>query len=261
MSVPVHISVSIVSHGQIDLIHNLLADLSRVYPADGAALEVIITLNLAERIPFLLAEFPFSMKVIRNSQPLGFAANHNQAFRSASGEFFAVVNPDIRFDTNPFPALQACLASAEKIGLVAPVVLNPAGQVEDSARRFPTPFKILCKVFGGCKGSDFQFEKKPISPDWVGGMFMLLPRAVFSALHGFDERYFLYYEDVDLCARLRLQGYEVLLCPEVQVVHHAQRSSHRNVKYLRWHITSMLRFFLSTACWRLQYRKWIARIK
>jgi hypothetical protein len=83
-----------------------------------------------------------------------------------------------------------------------------------------------------------------ISVDWIAGMFMLFPAAVFAKLGGFDEAYFLYYEDVDLCSRLRAQGREVLVSSGVSVIHDARRASHRNPKYLRWHLSSMLRFFL-----------------
>ena len=80
---------------------------------------------------------------------------------------------------------------------------------------------------------------------------MLFPSGIFERLGGFDERYFLYYEDVDICGRLRLQGHEVVLCPQAKVTHHAQRTSHRSVRYLRWHLTSMLRFFFSSVYRRL----------
>lgn len=84
-----------------------------------------------------------------------------------------------------------------------------------------------------------------MQPDWVGGMFMLFRNEVFRAAGGFDARYFLYYEDVDLCARLTLQNLAVVLCPQVKVIHEARRSSHRSLKYAMWHLRSMGRFFLS----------------
>jgi GT2 family glycosyltransferase len=246
------ISVSVVSHGQIHLITDLLSDIATNCAA--LSLEVILTLNLPEALPFTLDTFAFPIYVISNEQPLGFGANHNQAFKLARGQFFCVINPDIRFTKNPFAVLTTYLKTSQ-LGVVAPVVLNEQGSIEDSARYFPTPFKILCKAFGKCKGSDYVIRDTTITPDWVGGMFMLFRHAVFQQLSGFNERYFLYYEDVDLCVRLRLRGYEVMLCPEAQVVHHAQRSSHRNLKYLRWHLQSMMRFFLSSAFWQWQYQK------
>jgi N-acetylglucosaminyl-diphospho-decaprenol L-rhamnosyltransferase len=245
------ISISVVSHAQIHLIECLLHDIDE--HCQTLSLELILTLNLDEVLPFSVDIFPFPINVIHNSIPLGFAANHNQAFSYATGQFFCVMNPDIRLNNDPFPALLSCLQHSS-VGVVAPVVLDEEGEMEDSARYFPTPFKILCKAFGKCKGSDYVVKDETIFPDWVGGMFMLFRSEIFKKLGGFNQRYFLYYEDVDLCARLRLQGYEVVLCPNAKIVHQARRSSHQDFKYLRWHMASMMRFFCSCVfvqtCWR-----------
>jgi hypothetical protein len=85
----------------------------------------------------------------------------------------------------------------------------------------------------------------PFSPDWVAGMFMLFRNELFREIGGFDERYFLYYEDVDLCFRLRQHGYDVVLVPDARAAHFAQRQSHRNPRYLLWHVRSLVRFLLS----------------
>lgn len=246
------ISISVVSHGQINLINNLLADLNEC--CQSSSIELILTLNLKEELPFVLDDFSFPIKVIENQTPLGFAANHNQAFKLATGNFFCVINPDIRLIGEPFAALLECLNYTNS-GMVAPLVVGVDGEVEDSARFFPTPFKILCKALGRCKGSDYMINNEPIFPDWVGGMFMLFPSEIFKKLNGFDERFFLYYEDVDLCARLNLLGYKVVLCPTVAVVHNARRSSHGSLKYLKWHIASMLRFFCSTIFLKVLWQK------
>jgi len=235
----------------MDLIDNLLHDINKHCRA--TSLEFILTLNLDETPSVTLDDVGFPVRIIRNTKPLGFAVNQNQAFAHATGQFFCVMNPDIRLNEDPFPALLSCLQNSS-VGVVAPVVLGEEGEIEDSARYFPTPFKILCKAFGKCKGSDYVVKNEPIFPDWVGGMFMLFPSELFKQFNGFDQKFFLYYEDVDLCARLRLLGYEVVLCPAARVVHQARRSSHQNFKYLRWHLTSMLRFFCSSVflqtCWR-----------
>lgn len=246
------ISISVVSHGQGDLVGRALADL--VHCSDSVPIEVILTRNIPEQLPFSAEDFPYPVKVVENASPKGFGANHNAAFRFATGKWFCVMNPDIRLDDNPFPELLACLANSN-VGVAAPLVLAVHGEIEDSARRFPGPAKILCKAMGRCSGNDYAIMDRPVHPDWVGGMFMLFPRSVYEKAGGFDERYFLYYEDVDLCARLRLMGYEVVLSPRAEVVHHARRSSHRNLRYLRWHLGSMARFFLSPVYWHILYRK------
>jgi N-acetylglucosaminyl-diphospho-decaprenol L-rhamnosyltransferase len=242
LSDAVDISVSVISHAQIGLVAALLADLES--QCHDTRFEVILTLNLAEELPFSPDSFSWPIKVIRNTTPMGFAANQNQACRHATGRYFCVVNPDIRLMGNPFAALVSYLKNPS-VGMVAPLVLGTDGSLEDSARRFPSPAKIFQRVFLGDAGPDYSIRDVPVHPDWVGGMFMLYPLHIFNRLGGFDERYFLYYEDVDICARLRLLGYDVAVCPGAKVVHHAQRSSHKNLKYLRWHLKSMLRFFLS----------------
>ena len=245
------ISISIVSHGQIDLIENLLHDLNHY--CNDSSYEVILTLNLPEAIPFASDSFFFPIRVIQNKFSVGFASNHNQAFKVSSGQFFCVLNPDVRLVDNPFQTLLTLLIS--NVGVAAPLVLNQKGDLECSARFFPTPFKIICKVLGGCKGGEYVIKNQPIRPDWVGGMFMLFTRPVFERLNGFDERYFLYYEDVDLCARLYLLDYQVILSPDARIIHDAQRSSHSKIKYLKWHLVSMLRFFCSTVFFRVMWKK------
>ena len=246
------LTISVVSHAQIHLIENLLHDIDEHCRA--SSIELILTLNLEETLPFAADSFSFPIKVIRNSLPKGFAANHNQAFSHAAGRFFCVMNPDIRLVKDPFSALFVCLEDPG-VGVAAPLVLGEDDTTEDSARRFPTPLKILCKAFGGCMGSDYLINDVPINPDWAGGMFLLFPHGIFEKLKGFDQRYFLYYEDVDICARLRLLGYEVAVCPQASVIHHAHRSSHRNFRYLLWHLRSMMRFFFSPVFWRIKYRE------
>jgi N-acetylglucosaminyl-diphospho-decaprenol L-rhamnosyltransferase len=105
---------------------------------------------------------------------------------------------------------------------------------------------------------DYPIGNTFIFPDWVAGIFMFFPSQVFTEMNGFDERYFLYLEDVDLCSRLRLAGYKIVLDPRVLVIHNARRDSHANWQYFKWHIFSGMRFFSSTifwACYLKQFRQ------
>lgn len=181
------------------MVQNLLADVAECVVVP---LEVVLTHNVAER-EIDPEAYPFPIRVMRNAQPRGFGANHNAAFQKSRGEFFFVVNPDVRLRGDPIPALIEQLRDSA-IGAVAPRVINTAGALEDSARRFPTPASILAKTLGvGRSGGPDYPAKASIEVDWIAGMFMGFRRSVFADVGGFDERYFLYYEDVDLCARLR----------------------------------------------------------
>jgi len=232
------ISISIVSHRQGSLAEQLLSDL-RVHCA--TPLEVILTVNVTETLPFDAEQFDFPVKILMNTSAKGFAANHNAAFRHARAEYFCVLNPDVRLERDPFPALFAQLADL-KIGVASPLILNPSGEIEDNARRFPTLFSILKKALLRRRELEYEITGAPFYPDWIAGMFMVFRAEVFKALSGFDEHYFLYYEDVDLCLRLRHAGYEVILLPQVSAIHDARRQSHRSVRYLLWHASSLLRF-------------------
>lgn len=254
MAPDIDISLSVVSHGQMALVEKLLADIAQHCRAER--LELILTLNLADEALPDLSHLGFPVVLLRNAAPKGFGANHNQAFAQSRGRFFCVLNPDIRIRSNPFPALVQALA-APHTGIAAPLVLGVDGTQEDSARSFTTPWAIVRRLLTGRHAAVYVAQGQVSQPDWVGGMCMLIPRNLYALVHGFDERYFLYYEDVDLCARLKLQGWHAMLCPAAQVTHEAQRSSHKSLKYLRWHLGSMLRFFCSATFVRLWRRGYL----
>lgn len=234
------IDISIVSHGQVQLASQLLDDLVHCERPSS----VQLTLNTPE--PFQGHPPIPGFSVHTNQVPLGFAGNHNQAFKNARQPYFCVVNPDIRLPNDPFSALLRCMDDPE-VGLVAPIVLHPQGTVEDSVRRFPTPGMLLNKAMGRDDGRYHLTPNPTGEPEpvqWVAGMFMLFRTEALRDLGGFDEKFHLYYEDVDVCARLWKAGWKVVVDPRSTVVHHAQRASRHNVKYMAWHAASMARYFL-----------------
>lgn len=233
------ISVSIVSHRQIKLIMPLLTDLATYCAND---IEVILTINVPETIPPEIKDYRFIKKIIYNAQAKGFATNHNNAFQHCNSAYYCVLNPDIRLQENPFTLLMSTLTHL-KVGVVAALMLDEAGAVQDNARKFPTLFSILKRIVLKKNKADYSLTNAPLSVDWVGGMFMLFRSTIYQQVHGFDERFFLYFEDVDLCGRLRALGHEIIINPQVKVIHNAQRRSHRNLRFLKWHVSSMLRYF------------------
>lgn len=236
------LTVSIVSHQQLDLVEPLLTDLGSL---GQKGLEVALTLNAPESLPPGIHTLGLPLRIHRNEAPRGFGANHNAAFRAASCQYFCVMNPDVRLQGNPFSSLIEQLQQPHA-GVAAPLVIGPNGRVEDSARRFPTFPRLAARVLRRrSRPLDYPAATAPYDVDWVAGMFMLFRAETFRALSGFDERYFLYYEDVDICARLRLTGHRVVVDPGVKIVHHARRSSHRNLRYTWWHVASVARWLMS----------------
>lgn len=229
------IAVSIVSHGHGVMVDRLVTQL-RECPEVG---RIVLTRNIPETTSMLGDGL---VEIVENAFPKGFGANHNQAFRHCREPFYCVLNPDIELAGNPFPGLLQCL-DENQASLSAPLILAPNGVVEDSARRFPTLMGLLFKLLGGPDGRYAVEVRQPVfSPDWVAGMFMLFRAPDFARLGGFDERYFLYYEDVDICKRAWRAGMKVIVCPVETAIHDARRSSHRNFRHLRWHLASMVRY-------------------
>jgi len=231
----------VVSHAQGALVQNLLQDLKS---CNAVSFKIILTLNIPEVLPFDPAAFPFPVDVRRNATPRGFGANHNAAFAASSGRYFCVLNPDIRLSQDPFPALLPSLENPA-IAAVAPLIRNPAGDIEDHARPFPTMASLVLKLF-----ENKITIQETRTPDWIAGMFMLFRREAFAAAGGFDEGYFMYYEDVDLCARLRAAGLRVEVNPAASAVHDARRASRRDLRHMRWHAISIARFLV---------KRWLGR--
>lgn len=253
----VKLTLSIVSHRHMPYVCRLLQDIARFQRDD---VEVILTLNLPESLSFAPETLPFPVQIIRNLNPKGFAANHNHAFRLSQGEHFVILNPDIRLIENPFPALLGMLENNRQC-IAAPLIINGMGGIEDSARRFPTPYLLLKKLAGKLFRFTVANEVVPeknemLMPDWVAGMFIVVPRRIYEKLGGLNEYYFLYYEDVDFCARARLAGCEILVNRSVRVVHEAQRDSHRKPRYMFWHMKSAAKFFTSQAYLRISLQRW-----
>jgi len=234
------ITVSLVSHGHGAMVARLVAQLCAV--PDVA--KIVLTLNIPEQ---LALEEDERLHIIRNPTPQGFGANHNAAFKHCQTRYFCVINPDVTLQGDVFAPLLACMSDFDA-ALGAPLVCSPAGTQEDSIRSFPTVGGLILKVLGMDNGSYAPAKRHvSFSPDWVAGMFMLFENSAYASLGGFDEKFFLYYEDVDMCARLWESGRKVVACTAVHVVHDAQRASRRNLRFLLWHASSMLRYFFKHA--------------
>lgn len=232
------ITLSIVSHGQASLIRLLLEDLAKLTQQN---FDVLITINIPEdESPY--QGHPFPLQIIRNPVPKGFGGNHNAAFLQSTNEWFAVVNPDIRIQLQDLRMLLSPFEN-EKVGAVAPVVLSGKGKIEDSARRFPTLIRFVKRVLLRQRDPDYKFETIPYPVDWVAGMFVVFRRDAYQKIGGFDDiRFFMYLEDADICYRLQKSGWLTMINPHVQVIHMAQRLSRRNLRHMRWHVVSALRY-------------------
>jgi GT2 family glycosyltransferase len=232
------ITVSIVSHGQLELVLPLIEELDRFNRGEVA--KVVLTINIPE--PDLLAgrTWGFEIERIENPAPKGFGANHNQAFVRCATPWFLVLNPDIRFDSDVLAPLIA--HAGPESGLLAPRILEPGKPTPEQHRAIITPLEIVSR-----KRPDYV---RPVVPAWIPGLFMLFRSDAYREIEGFDERFFMYGEDFDICARLRLAGWKLQIAEELQARHDARRASHRSKRHLYWHVTSLLKVWSSIAFWR-----------
>lgn len=240
-------TISIVSHGHGHLIDEILGDLAEQEGVENWL--VILTLNIPEEIS-VLKYTKLRIRVVRNSTPKGFGANHNAAAAIAEGVLLAIINPDIRvtaLDTlSKFSSMEW---SHEGSQLRAPIVLTAAGTRDDSVRRNLSLPNLIYRARKRKSG----WEVDPSGADffWLAGMFLIFRRDAFLQIGGFDQRFFLYCEDYDLSARWRLSGGSVELVDSIEVVHNARRNSHRSLLHFRWHFRSLLRVWLSPVFWKI----------
>ena len=243
------LTVSVVSHGHGDTLLPLLEQLAHQRPP--GLRRVIVTFNRPEaqaQAAVAGADWPFELLVRANATPAGFGANHNRAFEhdarqpGGASPVFVVLNPDLSWDGDPLGACVRALRADPRAGCAYPQQTDAAGVPQDYARRLPTPRRLLARHLGGRRHECAPGE----APDWVSGAFLALRHEAFAQIGGFDERYRMYCEDVDLCLRLRLAGWR-LVAADASVVHAAQRASRRDLRHLLWHLRSLWRLWRSPA--------------
>lgn len=237
------VTVSVVSHGQATMVNKLLSDLNQ--HCSDAIEKLVLTCNTPEKLAFGAHDFGFAVQILNNSRPLGFGANHNRAFAHCDTEWFLVLNPDLRLNADVLSTL--LLRAHPTTGLLAPQEMNEAGQKVDNLRGPITPWELLQRNL---------LRRPPLPPPyggWVKGMFMLTRSEAYRAIQGFDERYFMYCEDFDLCARLMLRAWRVDHHVDVTVTHAWQRGSHFSISKFAVHVGSLARMWASAPYW--QYRK------
>jgi GT2 family glycosyltransferase len=250
------LTLSIVSHGHGRLLQRLLRDLAG--SAELSAVRVVVTLNLTSEEIDMSPYGALDVVVVRNTTPAGFGRNHNVAFGRCRTPWFAILNPDLRVtDSQCFSKMLAAATGVPDCALLGPVVRNGAGDVEDSVRSNLTPTSLIRRLVQrpGTAPQSTTPARRGQPFYWLAGMCLIAEAKAFGELGGFDERYFLYCEDYDLCARAYNAGKAIVHVGNVSVMHDARRDSHRSMYHLRLHLSSLLRVWRSRAFWELCLRQ------
>ncbi|CAN7225011.1 glycosyltransferase [Acidovorax sp. LjRoot129] len=231
--------VSIVSHGHGPQVLALLKSVARL---NRVVSRVVLTLNVPEpELRAAVGNLPFTLEVLCNEAPLGFGANHNKALAGATETHVCILNPDVVLDADPFESLMGAVAG-KKSTCAYPVQVDGGGRIQDSEREIPSLWTLFRRRLMG---------RSEVRVDWVNAACLLMPTALWRELKGFDERYFMYCEDVDFCLRLKLNGGHLVKVP-VKIIHAGQRASQRRLNHLAWHVRSLLRLWASPVYWRAQ---------
>lgn len=248
-----NITLSIISHGDSEKITALLNSLEKM--EETKRFHLILTDNLNNQLPEIDSSQWASLQIIRNKRPFGFAQNHNQAFQLAKSEYFVILNPDLIFAESVFEKLIHTL-NKHSLDLIAPKIVDAQNVTQDSFRSLPTPFKLMQRRLVGQQIESYSADSYGlIHPEWIAGMFWLIKSETYRQLHGMDEKFFLYFEDVDFCTRARLNNMNIAVDTNTIVRHDAQHASRKKIYFLFLHMMSTLKFFTSSVYWQALQKK------
>lgn len=186
---------------------------------------------------------------------IGFGSAHNKVIQKIDNcsDYHLVLNPDVTFSSDTITKLIDRLDKEEPLALISPKVLFPNGKHQYTARRYPTFSELIIRRLAFLNSIFPSVIKKgeyrdrdlshPFEPDFLHGCFLLFRTKVFVKLKGFDQRYFLYMEDVDICRKLDEHGFKKLYLPNVEIVHVLKKRSLKNLKLFTYHTISVFQYF------------------
>jgi GT2 family glycosyltransferase len=239
--------------------------------------EAVVVDNASSDGSELIAErFGSPVRVIRNRDNVGFGQGVNQGLAATTAPIVLIMNPDCRLASGALTTLEAELLSHATCAIVGPRILDPDGTEQGSARGDPD---MLTGLFGRTSrlrrlvpwlpvsrrnvvlGDDRETDTSTVV-EWVSGACMLARHDALAAARGFDPRYFMYWEDADLCRRLRGRGYHVRYVPRATAVHRVGQSS-RTVRAasIRWfHESAYVYYATHVAPGAYNPKRWLARL-
>lgn len=222
---------------------------------------------------FVRSNYP-QVQLIVNQVNLGFAAANNQGLKQAKGDFILFLNPDMYLEPGSLKKILDWLKTRPEVGLVGCKLVNEKGEanIEAGPRRFPTILNQLYIIFKLSKISPavlnsylmkgFNFDKEQ-EVDSVRGSFMLVRRELLDKLGwGFDLRYFIWFEDVDLCREIKRLGYKVFYTPIISCVDFVGQSFKQRASFWKQKnfTLSMLRYFQKWEPWYKWMWIWLGRV-
>jgi GT2 family glycosyltransferase len=248
------VTISVVAHKQLDDLQKLMPSLLEA--AGKVSSEVLVVDNRSnDGTADYLADLGGRISALHNPRRAGYGENHNLNLRRASGRYFVIMNADMIVGADVFLRLYEFMEQNPSIGMVAPKMLNPDGTLQPFNRRLPTLTDLFLRRFAprwmqrrfrlrleAYEMLDVGYERICDVP-FLSGAFLFCRTEVLRAIGGFDERYFLYFEDVDLCRRVARTHWTVFF-PGAMVTHVWKRAAHKDWRFTWYFMQSMAKYFL-----------------
>jgi len=193
-----------------------------------------------------------NIEYVFSGNNIGFGSGHNSILDKLTkeSEYHLILNPDVVFQPQVIQKLIEELEKNKDTSMIAPKVVYQDNSLQYTARKYPSVFELSCRFLGifknytGNKEYKNQDLEKAFFPDFIHGSFMLFRTKDLLALNGFDNRYFLYMEDVDICKKIDQSGKTKLYYPEVEIIHTFKKGSSKNIKLFFIHILSIIKYFM-----------------
>lgn len=249
------LSIIVVNYNSLCFMIACLASIAECLKPGGHETILIDNGSINGCSQLIKEKFP-GLSFIENAKNLGFARAVNQGFAIAKGKYLLILNPDIKLLPGSVEKAIHFLDKNPEVGLLLPKLVNPDGSLQFSCRTFydfPTLLfrrTPLGKIFPNHpvirRHLMMDWDHNEVRKvDWGLGASMVIRREALKGGKVFDERFFLYFEDVDLCFSLKKEGWKVVYCPNVVMVHHHVRQSAQGfMNRERWeHFKSLLKFY------------------
>lgn len=182
--------------------------------------EIILIDNGSEKnnLENIRNEFGQSIKIISNADNLGYAAANNQGAALASGKYLVFLNSDTLVYENIFKDFQDIFLNNEKVGIISPLLIDKDERLQKiSFGKFPSLSRIILRKSFWAKITKTENNLLPV--DWVSGACLVIRKDLFERIGGWDDQFFLYYEDIDLCKRASKAGYQTVVALNSQITH------------------------------------------
>ena len=235
----INLSKIIINYNVKEFLLNLLGSIDKA--VKNISTEIIIVDNASDdgSVEILREKFP-KIKLIANKENVGFGVANNQALESAKGKYFLLINPDAIVKEDTLIKMLEFFSKTPQAGIAGCKVLNPDGSLQFACRRsFPGPWTSFTKVMGLSKlfpksrlfaryNLTYLDENQTYEVDAVSGAFLMMRKEVYEKIGGFDEQFFMYGEDLDLCYRAQKSGFKVFFVHNTEIIHYKGESTKRS---------------------------------